>query len=138
MTIFKDMTNFYLQILRYAYPPPPGALSIESKEMNSPSCKISLHIFLKKKWKCSYLSVYMSQISVKLWRISLHVITSFLEIKSFISHSLMDCTVKECIQHAYCRLKIRHFFMILKVKIWRISKIFLQMPLRAKLYHLQG
>ena len=35
-----------------------------------------------------------------------YVIASFLDIKTFSSHSLMDCAVKQCIQHAYCRSSV--------------------------------
>ena len=77
-------------------------VSIESKEMNSSWWKNSFNIFCEaKKWKCSNLSRQKSWIAVKLWRDWSQVIASFLEIKTFSSHSLMDCAVKQCIQHAY-------------------------------------
>ena len=79
-------------------------ISIESKEMNWSWCKIAFNIFCEaKKWKCSNLSGQKSWIAVKLWRDWSQEIASFLEIKTFSSHSLMDCAVKQCIQHAYHR-----------------------------------
>ena len=79
-------------------------VSIESKEMNSSWWKNSFNIFCEaKKWKCSNLSRQKSWIAVKLWRDWSQVIASFLEIKTFSSHSLMDCAVKQCIRHAYSR-----------------------------------
>ena len=80
-------------------------VSIESKEMNSSRWKNSFNIFCEaKKWKCSNLNRQKSWIAVKLWRDWSQVIASFLEIKTFSSHSLMDCAVKQCIQHACSRL----------------------------------
>ena len=77
-------------------------VSIEWKEMNSSWWKNSFNIFCEaKKWKCSNLSKQKSWIAVKLWRDCSQVIASFLEIKTFSSHSLMDCAVKQCIQHVY-------------------------------------
>ena len=79
-------------------------VSIELKDMNSSWWKNSFNIFCEaKKWKCSNLSRQKSWIAVKLWRDWSQVIASFLEIKNFSSHSLMDCAVKQCIQHAYSR-----------------------------------
>ena len=64
--------------------------------------KIHSAFFVKqKKWKCSNLSRQKSWIAVKLWDDWSQVIASFLEIKTFSSHPLMDCAVKQCIQHAY-------------------------------------
>ena len=78
------------------------AVFIESNEMTSSWWKNSFNIFCEaKKWKCSNLSRQKSWIAVKLWRDWSQVIASFLEIKTFSSHSLMDCAVKQCIQHAY-------------------------------------
>ena len=80
------------------------AVFIESNEMTSSWWKNSFNIFCEaKKWKCSNLSRQKSWIAVKLWRDWSQVIASFLEIKTFSSHSLMDCAVKQCIQHAYFR-----------------------------------
>ena len=80
-------------------------VSIESKEMNSSWWKNSFNIFCEaKKWKCLNLSRQKSWIAVKLWRDWSQVIASFLEIKTFSSHSLMDCTVKQCMQHTYSGL----------------------------------
>ena len=82
------------------------AVFIESNEMTSSWWKNSFNIFCEaKKWKCSNLSRQKSWIAVKLWRDWSQVIASFLEIKTFSSHSLMDCAVKQCIQHAYSRPK---------------------------------
>ena len=79
-------------------------VSIESKEMDSGWWKNSFKIFCDaKKWKCTNLSRQKSWIAVKLWRDWSQVLASFLEIKTFSSHSLMDCAVKQCIQHAYLR-----------------------------------
>ena len=96
--------NFALQSRNIARTIP--TVFIELKEMNSSWWKNSFNIFCEaKKWKCSNLSRQKSWIAVKLWRDWSQVIASFLEIKTFSSHSLMDCAVKQCIQHAYCRAK---------------------------------
>ena len=80
------------------------AVFIESNEMTSSWWKNSFNIFCEaKKWKYSNLSRQKAWIAVKLWRDWSQVIASFLEIKTFSSHSLMDCAVKQCIQHAYSR-----------------------------------
>jgi len=86
------------------------AVFIESNEMTSSWWKNSFNIFCEaKKWKCSNLSRQKSWIAVKLWRDWSQVIASFLEIKTFSSHSLMDCAVKQCIQHAYPRSKYESY-----------------------------
>ena len=92
-------------------------ISIESKEMNSSWWKNSFNIFCEaKKWKCSNLSRQKSWSAVKLRRDWSQVIAFFLEIETFSSHSLMDCAVKQCIQHIYFRSQ---FFLGGYSSLWK-------------------
>ena len=100
------------------------AVFIESNEMTSSWWKNSFNIFCEaKKWKCSNLNRQKSWIAVKLWRDWSQVIASFLEIKTFSSHS--HCAVKQCIQHAYYRPMPNKSSKHLGTNqcFWRFSKI---------------